>query len=395
MANEVYLTISQLPRPVLLSGCDDLTEYFPALFPGWEFTRADSSKGEPLISLRRANGKYRLSAAWLEESQTYSDKVDALCGLVARLIRATVNHNPEALCLHAAAVEMNGRLLVFPDKYRAGKSFLSVCLAAAGHKLVSDDVLPVDLRDYHGVAPGIAPRLRLPLPENTGDESRRYIDENMIIEGSRYAYVDPAPDRLYMRGTHVPPGAFVLLDRREGAEAQIEPVGTADVLRQVIWQNFAREVDASRILGALCDIVTQAGRYRLRFDRAEDAIRLLEDRFSNWEQAQIEPGLSSISPAHGASGPRAGNGNRFVQKENVQKITVENEHFLTSPDGNSIHHLNPIGSAIWGLLEKPVRVEEIFSLLKSAFPEVDSNLIEKDIRKLVDSLKTRKLVEAV
>ena len=59
-----------------------------------------------------------------------------------------------------------GRLVVFPNVRRAGKSTLSAAPARAGHRVFSDDVVPFSVpaaAPARGLAMEIAPRLLLPM----------------------------------------------------------------------------------------------------------------------------------------------------------------------------------------------------------------------------------------
>jgi len=68
-----------------------------------------------------------LEADWLKKTIRHTDKIDAICDLAANLVRAYIGGNAELLCLHGAAANFVGKLVVFPSKCRAGKSvFLPV-----------------------------------------------------------------------------------------------------------------------------------------------------------------------------------------------------------------------------------------------------------------------------
>lgn len=64
------------------------------------------------------------------------------------------------LCLHASAVEVNGTALALIAPKGTGKSTLALALVAAGAKLLTDDMLRIDLRAGAQVSPGVQ-RLRL------------------------------------------------------------------------------------------------------------------------------------------------------------------------------------------------------------------------------------------
>jgi hypothetical protein len=61
--------------------------------------------------------------------------------IIAYLLSATGR-----LVLHASAVEVNGEALAFIGQSGQGKTTMATLLCAEGHALVSDDLLPVDIR---------------------------------------------------------------------------------------------------------------------------------------------------------------------------------------------------------------------------------------------------------
>ena len=393
MSESVYVKFEDLSRPIQLSNCRSLIEHFPLIFAGWKYIELPTTDQSPIITITLdRNGDYRLKAEWLEKTSKYDDEVDTVCALVARLVKARVLEDMNLLCLHGAAVEMGGELIIFPNRYRAGKSVLSVCLAAAGFKLYSDDVLPISLATGEGIAPGIAPRLRAPYPDNLSDAARKFIESRAVLQGKRYHYLDLRRDMLAPRDRRAPIGAFVFLERSEGAAAELQPASEAEVLRQVVWQNFAREVDAPRILSRLGQVVNNSRGFRLRYDSADDAVALLKRTFGHQKppapsvsQRDIE--MHSPQTAKNDVPPGC-----LQRKHGISEITTDGDAFLADANGAAIHHLNAVGSAIWNLLAEPITIEQIIELLLVAFPEAEAGQVERDVRKLIRTLNSKKLL---
>jgi hypothetical protein len=70
------------------------------------------------------------------------------------------------------------------------------------------------------------------------------------------------------------------------------------------------------------------------------------------------------------------------------------EHFLANPQGKAIHHLNPIGAAVWQLMVEPSTLDELVEPLHAAFPQIPRTQIEHDVRRLLDVLIAKRLVIA-
>lgn len=393
MTDSVYVKFGNLSRPLLLNDCRQLVEHLPLILPGWKFDVGAASEQTPIISISLdRQGKYTLKAEWLDEPTSYRDEVDTICALVAKLIKARTLEDMDLLCLHGAAVEIEGRLIIFPNKYRAGKSVLSACMAAAGYRVFSDDVLPISLADGQGIAPAIAPRLRYPYPENLNPQTSRFIEARAALKGERYHYLDLRPELLAGYGSKAPIGAFVFLERAEGAETELQPIAESEVLRQVVWQNFAREVYAPSILSRLGQVVTEAQRFTLRYDRADDAVVLLADTFRRPTLPETSSKRQTIELHNTASGTIEVPAGHLLRRNSISEIKSDNDAFLADATGAAIHHLNPIGSAIWNLLGQPITFEQITELLLVAFPDARAEQVESDVRKLIKTLKAKNLI---
>lgn len=391
MQDSLYYYFDGLEHSVLLTGCEHLTADFPIIFPRQDY-RPGKTDADPLITIQFDGEAYHFSTSWLEQDKRYTDKVDTLCDLVSKLTYARSFYDQQALYLHAAGVEMNGRLVVFPSQFRAGKSFLTACLVAAGHRYLSDDVVPISLDNGKARSPGFAPRLRLPLPDTTDEKSKQFIDSHMTLAGKRYAYLELEEDLWLKRDELIDIGAFVLLEREEGVKAELEELPVATVFGQLIKQNFAREIDGARILATLTQAVSNARCVKLRYDRADEAIILLAEHFARWP-SQAAP-VQFASETSGAEANTAGNRSNecYIRNPQAQKIGIEGESFLTSPDGKAIYHLNLIGSGIWELLAEPTSKEAIIEILAEAFPQIEITTIENDVTEILKIFQSNDLI---
>lgn len=395
--DRITLQFEGLSRPCVLDNADEVYAALGQVLRGWRMDPITGGAERPVLELRRSEIGYRIDGDWIPRSLAYTDPVDALCAFIAELVRAWVQPNPELLCLHGAAVKLGERLVVFPSTYRAGKSVLTACLAAAGKVVYTDDVLPIDPSRGIARAPGIAPRLRLPVPDVLDESTRRFIDARTVVRGKRYAYVDPGPIVLASHGAMAPIGALVLLNRSPESEPELLPLGRNQMLRQVIRQNFARAAPAPEILDALHAIVAGAQCYRLRYSRADQAAALLTEAASSWSPLAESPPVGvpdSMGARKGASTRRSGNegADCFRRAEGIHERRVDGECFLADVEGARIHHLNPIGSAIWHMLEVPASIDDLVATLQEAFPEMESKQLRADVSAFVNRIAERGLL---
>jgi hypothetical protein len=265
-------------------------------------------------------------------------------------------------------------------------------MASVAIPLFCDDVLPISMQNGEAIAPGLAPRLRVPLPDELNPDFRSFIDAHNCLQGEQYLYLDLDNDLLLPKGRQSPVGAFVLLEREAGIDACLEVVAEAEILRQVIWQNFAREVEAPGILSLLSGVVAESRRLRLRYDRIEDAIELLQKEFSAWPRAEFDVGAKRIKPDIRYDPVSSLLPGYFLRNPEITVVEIDGESFLADSRGASIHHLNTMGSSIWSLLSEPITLEEIMKILLVAFPDLDRDEVCRDVSNLIGELAQKHLL---
>jgi hypothetical protein len=85
-------------------------------------------------------------------------------------------------------------------------------------------------------------------------------------------------------------------------------------------------------------------------------------------------------------------GGRFRRVPWVETREVGNEFFLAAPRAGTIHHLDPMASAAWRILDQPRSSEEVVRLFQAAFPDAPRRKIAKDVGRLIESLEERGLI---
>ncbi len=277
----MILSFAGLIRPVSLVGCDELAGYIGAILRGWRIEQLadDSAADDAIISIHKTEDGYSRTSRWLSQPAIYAHPVDAACDFLVDLMRAYAAGNSSLLCLHSAAARLNDGLVIFPSTYKAGKSVLSAHLAAAGIRLFTDDVLPIESTTNHAWAPGILPRLRLPLPDNASPEFRRFVDRHEGPRSDRYLYLALDEAALAPLGETAPIRGVVLLDREDNAAAEISPIGADEILQRTILRNFAHNLSGLETLDRLHAIVDEAQCFNLRYNAGEDAVASLVDAF--------------------------------------------------------------------------------------------------------------------
>jgi hypothetical protein len=176
--------------------------------------------------------------------------------------------------LHAAALDVKGRALVFCGASGAGKTTLTLTLAARGHRLLTEEVVLVDKagivrglpRPIH--VPADSPQraripkgwAQLPYPIRGRDGRPR---ENVLVVPPPYAFQQgPLPLRAIVRIAHGPDWPVHLRD------------SAATVALQRLWDRSLRQDDVG--LDAATAVLRAHGSYELSSRTETEALALIE-----------------------------------------------------------------------------------------------------------------------
>ena len=83
----------------------------------------------------------------------------------------------------------------------------------------------------------------------------------------------------------------------------------------------------------------------------------------------------------------------FGQSEGVVERIIGADTFLWQMDGRNFFSLNPVGGAIWALLEDSASGADIASALHDVFPDAPIEMIQSDLSTLLGQMRARGLVE--
>jgi hypothetical protein len=83
---------------------------------------------------------------------------------------------------------------------------------------------------------------------------------------------------------------------------------------------------------------------------------------------------------------------KYRQAKGVECREIGGDLFLIHAAANAIHHVDPIGGAIWRQLAKPITPADIRTLLATAYPDVPREHIADSLRRLLKALKAWDLI---
>ena len=393
------LRYAGLAGTVRLEDAGEVLAALNDLMTGWHpevtIRRGTAKAPERLISsIRRAGSRMDLHSPWLDEPLRGLRVASAACGVVADISQAFCNQHRDCIGLHCGAVQINGQLVALTGPARAGKSTLISRLTAEPDMTVfCDDILPV-LVDGLAYGLGLAPRLRLPLPENASAAFRAHVATYLGPADNRYGYL--CGPNIAPHGTRAPLRAFIVLARGDDGPASLHHMGAAEAVQHLVRQNISAPSEGAGQFERVTQMAESLACLKLVYSDLEDAVALLRQAFGG---AGLDASGGDIAPALPATlepvtHPPARLDQCFRRSQNVAIRAVDADLFLWHATEHSYFHLNMVARAVWTLLEEPVSGQEIADILCEGFPETPRAVIEADVAALLGAFAAEFLVFA-
>jgi hypothetical protein len=271
-------------EPVDFVECREVADGFRSILAGWEMREIDIDPAVPAyVTFRRERGIYDWQAPWIKGrnhrvEEPSRDLMEAVCDFHYEFIDWFADRNPSHFCVHMAALEFDGKAILFPAIQKTGKSTLSLHCAQSGKALLGDDVVAIDPATRDAVGLGLMPRMRLPLHPRFRDGFRDFLSARAGLADRRWQYVNLGEKEILPHGARLPIGGVVILDRRRDGGAKVGPVKGSLALKALIDRNFGALAEPGRIFDCFRDIVTtQRCRLLTYSDPAEAAALLIEE----------------------------------------------------------------------------------------------------------------------
>ena len=398
-----FLFFSETDCPLLLDGCPELLPLIDIIMPGWPYQVSDDNFGKsPFFELRSRTkeGKYFTHAIRKGSDPKYVNQISSICDVAAALSAEPSFLDQALLCLHTAAIEMNGRLILFPNTRRAGKSTLTVCMAAEGYPIFTDDYLSLSLDEDNrliGKANGILPRARLPLPDSVEALLAQGTDIEKSVGNAQYRYV--APFNLPPHGVTLPIGAIVFLDRSDVEDTRLDPVAADETIGSLLYQNFGRHVHSGVTLELLSHMALKLPVLKLKYSEAVDATTVLEKHFAEWpdESPAIDPQGADLARSQHFSDPpsppKFDPAKSYSACEGALIKEAGEQTFVSDPEGRAVVKLDPLAKTIWLILQDPMTLSEVCGILAEVFPDVPLDEIQEDTLSLMKWLCRKALIK--
>lgn len=82
----------------------------------------------------------------------------------------------------------------------------------------------------------------------------------------------------------------------------------------------------------------------------------------------------------------------YARAPDITPRQIDDSLFAAVPTTNTIHHLDPMAAAVWRALEQPRTLREIVELFAAAFPEVEREVLRRDLRAVLGRMRRVGLV---
>ena len=392
----VDISLPHAGRCLRVENAPDVVQALAQAMPGWPMTLTQAQGATPTTYIYR-DGEGLWQGSLNEPNEfTLPSPASAACSLVGELVSQRLSAEAQLLGLHCGSVEINGQLAIFPQSSQAGKSTLTVAFAAAGYRVFGDDVLGLTAQGA-GVAMGVAPRLRMPLPESFSAEFVAYSERHAGPEDERYRFVVPATGRLAGYQDVCPICPIVLLERDpSNLEPDVVSLAPGEGLLQLLCQNFA-PIDTSDalLIERFLPLVQRVNCVLLRYSEPLAGARHLAQVLEQVNTKQTSPASLLQCPPVDTTAPAMALLSRvWMPAAQVSVYTVGEELFLIQTATGAIHRLNASGKLAWQLLQhEPLSGEAISAVLAEYFA-VRVERVRADLAVLLAALAQADLVVA-
>lgn len=153
------------------------------------------------------------------------------------LVVSFVLHQRGCHNLHAAAVKVEDEAVAFIAPTGGGKSTLTAYFLSAGHALVSEDLLPLQLRNGGVWALAGPPQLRL-WPDTVAKlrGNLKALPHDVLQTGKRQLWL-PLSERFYSREP-LPLRMIYFIERSQEQEARLTPLSQREIFLELVGSAF-------------------------------------------------------------------------------------------------------------------------------------------------------------
>lgn len=266
-------------RPVIVDAPQALLDLTRMQAPHWP-EAGGSDNAAHVTALTADDGSVRFTASSYDAPDVVLPPgLLAANGLIGTVIGAFVAADPDWICLHAAAVALGQGdrrgLTVLLGDTMAGKSTLAMALAARGARLWCDDRLPLS-RNMQGLALGLRPKLRLPLPDSAPAQFAALVEARHAAREGNMVYLALEKETQAAFGEVLPVRCMITLERsRQPLAPELVAAGVGETVKHLVPVTFAPHLDPMTRLTRLRQVATACECRHLAYGDSFEAAEFL------------------------------------------------------------------------------------------------------------------------
>jgi hypothetical protein len=282
----VSLTYPRLAHSLEFVDCPEIAAGLANVSPGWSPVPATrESEVIPFARIVKSRSGYEFHSKIVPPPDRWEicleHSFDAIRYLQYTISDWFIDEHPGYLCLHAAAVQFDNGIVIFPSASRAGKTTFAIHCALAGYKVFSDDALAIDPTDQFVEGLGTKPRMRNPIPQTLNVDFISFIEQRGGLSGERYRYIDLTGPEIALAGEQASIIGFVNLERQEVGPTEISNAPREDILGHLIRRNYANNLSATEIFERILSLTTAFPCYTLNYADATEGVDIIAQEFSS------------------------------------------------------------------------------------------------------------------
>lgn len=388
---------------VLLENASALEPLLDQVLTGWRprtrplsaaQMRAAGRRGLRRSHIRLTPDGFEARSFYMEIPVPHLGGASAVCTILADIAQDYFEQRPGSVALHCGAFCIGGQLVALTGPKRAGKSTLIARLTAEPDlQIFCDDILPLQA-DGQAVALGIAPRLRLPLPDRASPVFQAHVAQVLGPQDDRYGYV--CAPTVAAHGTTAPLSAFVLLDRRADGPARLHRLAGDDAVHQLMAQNMADLGGAGATFAKARQLAGRLTCLRLVYADLEDAVAVLRQAFGGPLGADPAVELLPELADPPAPPPQAPPVELDAVWQRAGPVALRNQGgsaFLWVPGRDTVWRLNAVARAVWAMLAMPASARDLAQTLAEVFPDIPHRQVQDDTARLLGALLAEGFVQ--
>jgi hypothetical protein len=390
-AGAIALRLDGVPRPLIVVDAPEEIAGIAAVTRGWTLRQEPAVAADfvqPAGRVARDAEGFSVASAFVGGAFRRLELASSVCAALADLAEARAEANPGVALLHAGAVETGGQVTAFIGRSRAGKSTLVARLGAEPDlRIYGDDMLPV-APDGTALALGIAPRIRLPLPEAASPLFRAHVADCIGICDGNYAFL--AVPNLAPHGAQASLRTIFWLDRRRRGRARVTAVAPSEALERLRQSDMQVPADAGAHAARLATILAEVTCLELVYADLEEAvaaIRAVLDSKPAALAALAAPGRARPKRARPAPRDLA-----LMRDPLAAPRPAGTGLWLVRRNAGGLVRLNAVGAAVWELLDGGATPAAIARDLSEVFPDVAPATIAADVARLLGEMLETGLV---